>query len=649
MKKRLLYVGALLTTGLVNAQQQQDSTAVEQLQEVVVTVTKFELKREHTGKVIYKITPEEIQNSAGKTVVDLLNNLPGIEIKGTNSNTGEIRGTYIRGGRSRQVLVLIDGVPVSDPTGINQEYDLRFLSLNQIESVEVLKGAASTLYGSGAATGVINIILKKPSKKDVNFQYETSIGTHASSDDSNFNFTALKQSVGVNGTLKKVDYLAAFNLASIDGLSAAKSQDDSQQFETDPYQSKNGLLKLGIALTSEVKITTFFNYDSFHYSYDAGAYSDSNVNTGNQEQLRFGIKPSYTHKRGELYMLASINSIDRTLNSFNAFANSVNVFGYKGESINLDLVNKYTFADASIQLITGINYQEHNNQTRSDFGNIDRKIANFNTFDPYASVVYVSEFGLNINVGGRLNIHSEYDSEFVYDTNVSYNLLRENKQASLKLLTSYGTAFIAPSAYQLFSEYGNLALTPETNKTIEAGFEASHADWFTMSAVYFNRTEENAIVFKSLATAPWGIYDNTASTIDVNGVETAIRLKPLAELDVNFAYTYTNKDTNSDYIPKHKLVLNVVANPFKNSYFSLVYKAVGERSYYDQYGNFGTLDAEVVLPSYGLIDLNVNYKFATNKVMLFAGVSNLLNESYEETLGYSTRGINYNLGLRFNF
>ena len=146
------------------SQEKAQEKKMEQLEEIVISATKFELKKENTGKVIYKISQKDIQRNAGKSVIELLNNVLGIEIRGVNSNPGEPRSTYIRGGRSRQALVLIDGIPLSDPTGIEQSYDLRLISLNQIESIEVLKGASSTLYGSGAGTGVINIILKKASE-----------------------------------------------------------------------------------------------------------------------------------------------------------------------------------------------------------------------------------------------------------------------------------------------------------------------------------------------------------------------------------------------------------------------------------------------------------------------------------------------------
>ena len=150
---------SFVSTNLSAQQKETKKGNVETLDEVVVTATKFNLKKENTGKVIHKITQKELQQNAGKNVIEILNNIAGIDVRGVNANAAEPRSINIRGGRSRQVLVLIDGVPVTDQSAINQEFDLRLLAVSQIETIEILKGASSTLYGSGAATAVINIIL----------------------------------------------------------------------------------------------------------------------------------------------------------------------------------------------------------------------------------------------------------------------------------------------------------------------------------------------------------------------------------------------------------------------------------------------------------------------------------------------------------
>lgn len=618
---------------------------VEELEEIVITATKFPLKKEHIGKVIYKITQKEIVNNAGKTVIELLNNIPGIEIKGTNTNASEPRSTYIRGGRSRQVLVLIDGVPVSDPSLINQEFDLRLLSLSQVESIEVLKGASSTLYGSGAATGVINITLKKALKDKISLSHETSIGTNNDANSISSQLSEINQNTTIHGNLGNFNFLTAFSFVGKDGMSSAKSNTD-EVFENDNYSSKNGMLKLGYAFNKKMTLTSFLNYDKFQYDYDAAIYEDSDINNGEQSQIRFGLKPRFVYTLGEVYLLASFNDVKRTDTNFSAFSNETNVSVFKGESINLDLVNTYNFSK-KIQVVTGINYQNHNNNSTTPFGNIDKKLANFNTIDPYISAIYISENGFTTNLGGRLNIHSNYGNHFVYDANASYQFIK-NKSLKFRGLASYSTAFIAPSTYQLFSVFGDTNLNPETSKTLEIGFDSSYKKWLIFNVVYFNRVEDEAIIFTNLPAAPFGVYANATETVKASGLETEISLKPMHKVNLNFGYTYTDKSVDIDYIPTHKLVANVEFYPTEKSFISLVYKNVGDRfaRYFDA-TTFATI--ETTLPKYDLLDLNANYKLLEETVTLFGSITNIFNKDYEDILGYETRGRNFKLGIRLAF
>ena len=650
MIKQCVIIGGvalcLLSTNVLSQEKKTQEKKTEQLKEIVISATKFELKKENTGKVIYKISQKDIQRNAGKSVIELLNNVLGVEIRGVNSNPGEPRSTYIRGGRSRQALVLIDGVPLSDPTGIEQSYDLRLLSLNQIESIEVLKGASSTLYGLGAGTGVINIILKKASENTVSGVYEVSLGTNSTSKNSTSSLNDKNQNISINGALDKFKYNAFFNITGTSGFSSAKST-LTIPFEEDTYTSNNGFLKLGYEFNTQFRIETFLNFDAFDYTFDAGAFNDSDINLGNQEQFRIGIRPQLKYKKGEVFLNASINSLDRSFESFNSFSGGTNVFVYKGTSVILDLVNKYEFTK-NFQLITGINYQKHENESISDFGNIDPDLANFNVVDPYVSAVYITDFGLSINAGGRLNIHSNYGNNFVYDTNLAFGIVKK-EEINLKLISSYSTAFIAPSLYQLFSDYGFTNLAPETNRTFEFGFESKLGQQWGLSAVYYDRVEENKVIFLNLPTPPYGIYANALGTIDVSGIEADVTFTISKELTTTVGYAFVDKTSDIDYIPKNKLTASFVANPIKNLAISTMFKNVGERSLFDAFGSFGEAGKDVILPSYSLLDMNVNYKVLEGKVLLFGSITNLLNEDYEETIGFNTRGRNFKMGIRIQF
>jgi len=604
MKKQIL-IASVLASSLMstNLFAQSQNEQVEKLEEIVVTATKFNLKKENSGKVITKITSEQLKNNTGKTVIEILNTVAGIDVRGVNANATEPRSMNIRGGRSRQVLVLIDGVPVTDQSAINQEFDLRLLATNQIESIEILKGASSTLYGSGAATAVINIILKNASTDSVSGSFETSLGTNSTANTSESALSDKNQNVNLNGTLGRFNYLGSFSITGVDGMSAAKSITNSI-VENDRYYSKNGLLKLGYKMDAKLSIETFLNYDEFEYDFDSGAFSDSDLNTGSQEQFRVGIKPTYEYANAEVYLLASVNVVERDIEQFNSFSNTLDTYQFKGRSLHLDLVHKYDFS-SNFQLITGLNYQEHSNHSVTPFAVIDKEIANFNTIDPYASFVYISDQGLSVNLGGRYNIHNVYGNQFVYDGNTAYNF-QMNDDNSIKFLASYSTAFIAPSLYQLYDGFsGNIDLNPESNETIEAGFEYRFKNWFSLDAVYFKRTETDAIVYDNLTYK----YQNGSS--NANGFEVNSKISPLNYLNLTTSYTYIDKNNLedfNDYIPKHKLVATLEVKPSEQSFFSFTYRNVGDRTIFDRYGSFGTAGSDVVLPKYQVMDFMTNYK-----------------------------------------
>ena len=310
MKKRLLYVGALLTTVLVNAQQKQDSIKVEQLEEIVITDSRFELKRENSGKTIVKIDAIELARSQGKSIAEIINTKSGIEINGSRSNGGQNLSYFIRGGNNRQVLVLIDGIQVSDPSQIAGDYDLRLLDVNQIESIEIIKGAASTLYGNSAATAVINIITKNASKEIISASFSSSIGTNQSADDTDNNLADFNNSIAVSGTKNKFNYQASFSHQYQDGMSAV-----AVGTERDAFSRTNVNLKFGYKVTDKISLTTYANQDRFTADFDNSFPVEDALFSTISKQYRFGISPKYTYDKGSLTINAAYHTIDRDIKS----------------------------------------------------------------------------------------------------------------------------------------------------------------------------------------------------------------------------------------------------------------------------------------------------------------------------------------------
>ncbi len=131
-----------------------------QLEEIVVVHSKVPVPSRSTIKPVQVISRETLESQTGKDVAQILNEVAGIMVNGAYSNPGKDKSLYIRGAGSEFSLILIDGQPLLDPSGVGGAIDLRLLSANQFERIEILKGSQSTLYGSDAVSGVINLVTR---------------------------------------------------------------------------------------------------------------------------------------------------------------------------------------------------------------------------------------------------------------------------------------------------------------------------------------------------------------------------------------------------------------------------------------------------------------------------------------------------------
>ena len=160
-----------------------------------------------TGKVVTIITREQLERSGGKDLSQILTEQVGIYIGGANSNAGKDKSLYLRGAGVDHTLITIDGVPVYDPSGIGSNFDIRNLSIDQIERIEILKGSQSTLYGSDAIAGVINIITRKVGVKSFAVNGLASYG----------NNNSIKANAGINGKTGGMDYNLAYSFFDTKG------------------------------------------------------------------------------------------------------------------------------------------------------------------------------------------------------------------------------------------------------------------------------------------------------------------------------------------------------------------------------------------------------------------------------------------------
>ncbi len=598
---------------------QQDSMKLQQLDEVVVSDSRFELKRENSGKTIIKISAEELERNQGRTFAEIINTKSGIEVNGSRSYAGQNISVFARGGNNRQVLVVIDGIQVSDPSNVNAEYDLRLLNASQIESIEILKGAASTLYGNSAATAVINITTKKAAMAGISLEALSSMGTNQSANDQNYNLSDFSNTVTLTAKRDKFSILASGGHQFTDGLSAAIGE------EPDAFSRIDGTLSLGYQFSKRFNINASTFYNKLNSDFDNGfPVADADFNF-RSEQSRFSLSSGYTYNNGVFKVNGAFNKITRTIDSDFPSA-------FDSKSIVLDVFNKYTLND-KFYTIVGINLIENKTLFTEEEA--------ATSTDPYLNVVYLSDFGLNINTGARLNNHSDYGSNFIYNFNPSYSI--KTPTGYVKFLGSYATSFIAPNLSQLYGPFGaNPDLRPEENTTMEGGIEYRPSNKLRISALYFDRKEDGRIQFVTIDPDTFeNQYRNTDETINFNGFELELQAQPWEKLTFTANYTYTDADNGLALrIPKTKINATFGYSFNNRTYLSLGYQNVSERTDTD-FVSFTMVD----LDSFSLFDLYVKHDF-NDTLGFFFSIDNLLNEEYTEILGYTTKGRNMRLGIR---
>jgi len=621
----------------LNQQQSLDSVFID---------SKTSLPRKNSGKVVTKITSEVLERSTGKTLAQIINEFSGMELNGSRSNDGQNLGYFVRGGRNRQVVIVIDGVQVNDPSQIANDFDLRLLSVQNIEQIEIVKGASSVLYGSGASTAVISITTKTSSEKLISGNFSTIIGSNKPQDVNNFSAEQFVNNARVGGTLGQWFYDLSFQNRFTDGLSAVAAPDGDAQFESDVFNAFNVNAKLGYKFSNNFKISRFFALDEFKTGFDDFDFTDAD-NLSRSKQKRFGGNLEWQSENSKFVFNDSYTQIDREITS--AFPSK-----FDSEFFAFDTYFQHKISQ-NLTATAGLNLTNSKmNSFSIPFGGTDFEAtiqdeqANFTIIDPYLNVLYISEFGLNVNAGARLNTHSVYDNQLVYNVNPSFNFkLKDN---NLKLLASYSTAYITPSLFQIFDpSFGNEDLLPEENATIETGLEFTNGKSLRLSLVYFNRDEKNFIDFVTVNPDLFiSQYQNIADEFNSSGLEVEFSNRFGKKFQFNANYTYTEADSRFALrIPKHKVNANLIYMPTEKTTLSLAYQFNDSRE--DQFFNPNTFTSErVTLNSFGLADFYVSHQLNKNMTVML-NLTNIFDEDYQEIFGFSTRGRNASIGIQLSF
>ncbi|EAS18900.1 TonB-dependent receptor [Flavobacteria bacterium BBFL7] len=653
MNKKIIAMSAMMVAA-VSGIAQVDSTATKLDQVLISADSKFELTRKDSGKPVIKITRADIEAQSAASLADLLNQYAGIEMNGARSNAGQNLGYFVRGGSTRQVAFLINGAQVNDASNISNEFDIRLVDLNQIEEIEILKGAASTLYGANASTAVINIKLRKSPETGVRVTVASFIGTNKSVEQANNGPDEFTNSVQLQGTAKNgLTYGLGFNhQATNGGISAAEAADGASPNESDDFNRVNLLGRIGYDNKKNFKLSSYVSFDEYTAEFDDFSLVDANNETYSR-QVRWGTNVNWKYStKGEI-VYTDVSTHTRRDNR-SSFPSLYNADGY-----SLDLYNKYTFdlsETSSLKTIVGFNFRTDRYEDFSiPFGsssfeqNADKDDVNAQIYDPYLNVVYISDFGLNVNAGARYNKHSNYDGQLVYNLNPSYRF--NVGSSSFKVYGSYSTAYITPSLFQLYAAgFGNEELNPEENTTMEAGISWTKGK-STITVSAFQRDENNLVQFVTIDPVNFiSQYQNVDEELTAKGVEVSgqTTLFDKLMLTANYSFTERNDQSLLRRIPKHKVNASARVQAISRGFVTLRYQYNDDRG--DSFFNSNTFTNDaVVLSSYHTLDLDLTYGLKDIPATFFAGINNVTDTDFQELFGYQTRGRTYKIGMRYQF
>jgi vitamin B12 transporter len=644
MQKQLFVLTALFMSSALCAQ--QDTSF---LQEVVVTANKYEKKQSETAKVVSVINREQLRQSGGRSIGELLNQVAGVTVPGANNNLGSNQTISIRGASAGNVLILLDGVPVNNPSVISNYFDINLLSIDQIERIEILKGGQSTLYGSDAVAGVVNIISRKITSQSTKPTINASVAGGS--------FNTLRSSAGLTGRLDKLTYLTQFSTIQSRGFSAAADTLGTRDFDKDKYEQNTARAQVGYKTSANSILSAGFLYSRYKTDLDAAAFEDEKdfVATNTNKQVNASWKKNTA--TGAFNLLYQYNWVERDYLDDSAYVR--NIFATFSKS---NYIGRTHFAEINAskmfsnwELLAGIDFR-HNSTTQDYYST--------GAWGPYTSptlkawMAQLSGFGsavykkndLTVELGGRINKHSEYGNNATFTFNPAYRLSKE-----VRAFANIYSAFKTPTLYQLFDPYsGNDSLTPEKGLIQELGIDFTTSRNLRGRVVAFNRSSKQTIIYTYDPTSFAGGYLNASNQKDY-GFETELRWTK-KEFSFSANYAFTNGKTTSRYdgtgapigkdssynnlyrIPKH--ALNWRGSYAKNNWvFHLSGRIASAREEFI-YGA-----APLSMPSYATIDLYGEYQFTKKGLRVFADLRNLTNTRYEEIRGYTTRGFNVLVGI----
>ncbi|MFN3609113.1 MAG: TonB-dependent receptor plug domain-containing protein [Hyphomonas sp.] len=505
--------GALLGAASLNALSfayAQSADDESRQDTITVTASRLNLAPREIGSAITTIDRVAIETGQIIALKEVLQDIPGVQI--TAGRPGGSNNISIRGSDNDQVLFLFDGIELGDPSSTSTQFSSDNMTSLDIARVEVLRGNQSSLYGSDAIGGVINIITQRATENGIRLNAEAEAGGYAGVGSEHGDHLLKRGGVSLLGKNGPLDYRVTATGTVTEGPSIADPRTGRAVTEEDDYWVWALSGRVGYQLSDMVsgQLVSFYNSSSTDLD---NTTSDS---ANNVDKKDLGVAAQFTHETTDA---AWKNEL--TLSRYNAerlyFGPSYSRQGdlYDGTKDSALFITRYIGLE-KVQVSAGLSWEDESTDQETRFsGSFSESVT---TRSVFTELAFRPVEALSLTVAGRLDDNQRFGQFDTYRVTGAYFLPATLAGADVKFRASYGTGAKAPGLYQLFDPtYGNADLNVETSEGYDAGVDINWANAaFELSA--FNTDIEDEIAFGYPAGKPSGGYIQFGRT-KAQGVE----------------------------------------------------------------------------------------------------------------------------------
>ena len=618
----------------------------QKLKPVVVTATKIEQPLDEIGTTVTVVDNSQVEAQKIDRVETVLRQVPGVQVTRSGS-PGSVTDVSIRGATAAQTLILVDGVEVN--AGATGSFDMANLTTDNLDRIEVLRGAGGSLYGSQAIGGVINVLSQ-----------EGEGAPKASLVSEGGNRATSRQLATVSGAEGNLSYSGALSYFSTEGYRIANDNSDNLA----------GAARLDYHLGDDTVIRGFARYIASNVSLpNFSVFSGIPLNPTAHDRNEFMLfKGEVEHHFCE-NLLVRANAFfvrqDQRTTSTPYIGNPSSEDDRIPDETRGGLVEAvYTWA-AGIRTLVGFDFKDR--WVRSDSISVFPPsvfASNFNARrQEYAGYLEqeLSLFDGHILATGGFRVDG--NSNFGKEVSPAWSVAIPLEKISTTLRGSYSEGFRAPSFNDLFfPNFGNPNLQAEVSSEYDGGFTTNFGERATFTATYFSRRVRNLIVAVPCPTCFFGSQAGNAARVDTQGVEIVPSVTVAKGLTFGGNVTILD-ETHADAPGSTARPLRVAKH---TASALLQYQRGGVFREHDRitanlnYIFVGDRD-DITLTSgianhsaYHRVDAVVSYalgiplRFVRNEEA-FARVSNGLDRHYSEAFGFKAPPVNFLAGVKLDF